>query len=192
MILFLIVAQGVDLRTRRMAKEMDANGYIVTLRSYSYYVSEQQEFLNFETVFSSISPSIKLGGSIQVLRHKTLKQKGSVEVFDHLHGLLSDREDLLVEVGSHGVIYKTNIDNKLKSLVNLYPMRKDFVLGGYVYLHNIKEKVDVELLLNDISEVVGMSKLAVRTPIGDASFEIKTKEQADEVYNLIDNLLREL
>ncbi len=96
----VIIAEEADIRTKRMVKETDANGFLVSLISYDYYKYKDDEYINFETIFSSISPRIDKEKSIQDLRQSVISQKKPIDVFDHLHGLLSEREDLVVDVGN--------------------------------------------------------------------------------------------
>jgi len=186
----IIVAQGIDIRTRRMSKELDSNGYLVTLRSYSYYVHEHREYLNFNTVFSSIVTSVKLGASLQSLRDRTIKQNGSAELFDYLHSTLAEREDILLEVGSHSTIYKFRIDNKLKSIINLYPLKKDCNLGVHIYLKNLPESINKEEFLGRITKFTGLDRSLLLTESGKhASFGIEKKTQADEISKMIEEAI---
>jgi len=186
----VIIAEDADRRTERMAKELDANGSMISLISYTYYRQNRREFLNFETVFNSISPEVEVGESIQSLRAKVLQEKDSVEVFDHLHKLLAELDEFMVEVGKKGTIYKVKKENKLYSFMNLYPTRKDYKVGVYFYLQNFPDEVDKDELLKEIEELTGKKREEFLTP-GDKSpsFGINSKKEADRVYEMVEKFV---
>jgi len=186
----VIIAESADRRTERMAKELDANGSIISLISYKYYIQDEREFLNFETIFQSIPPEVEVGESIQSLRAKVLDKKDSVEVFDHLHNMLAEIDKFMVEVGKTGTGYKVKRENKLYSYMNLFPLKKDYKVGVYIYLHNFPDSLDREQFLEEIEILTGNKRQEILTP-GEksASFGINSKEEADRIYEMVENFV---
>lgn len=186
----VIIAEDADRRTVRMAKELDANGSIISLISYTYYLQDGREFLNFETVFKSISPEVEIGESIQSLRAKVLEEKDSIEVFDHFHKLLAELDEFMVEAGKRGTGYKVKKDNKLYSYMNLFPLKKDCKVGVYIYLNNFPDELDREKFLRKIEDLTGEKRQEILTPSGKStSFGINSKEDADRVYEMVEEFV---
>ncbi len=76
------------------------------------------------------------------------------------------------------------------SLINLYPVRKDNILNVYLYLNRFEDFVDIDKFLQKISEIVGESKEELLTKkIEDASFKVRSKEKAEELFKLIEEAL---
>ena len=182
----VIIAEDADTRTERMAKELDANGSIISLISYTYYMQDDKEFLNFEPVFRSIPPQVEVGESVQSLRAKVLKEKDSVELFDYTHNLFAELDELMVEVRKTGTCYKVKQNKRLYSYLNLYPLKKNHKLGLYIYLYNFPDNLDEEKFLEELEDLTGKRRQEILTP-GEksASFGIDTEEQANRVYEMI-------
>ncbi|MFW6141215.1 MAG: hypothetical protein ACOC53_01490, partial [Candidatus Saliniplasma sp.] len=171
----VIIAEDADRRTERMVKELDANGSIVSLISYTYYMQADKEFLNFEPVFRSIPPKVEVGESIQTLRAKVLKEKKSVELFDYTHSLFAELDELMVEVGKRGIGYKVKKKKKLYSYLSLFPLKKKHKLGLYIYIDNFPDDLDKEKFLEQLEELTGKKRQEILTQ-KSVRFNIDTKE----------------
>jgi len=184
----VIIAESADLRTKRMVKELDTSGTIISLISYSYHIQEGSEFLNFETIFQSIPPRVEMGESIQSLRSKVLDKKGSIEVFDHLHKMLAENDEFIIEVKKTSIGYKVKQENKLNSYISLFPLNNDHKLYVYIYLDNFPDSLDKEEFLEEIEELTGNKKQEISTK-KNASFGINSKEEADKIYEMVERYI---